>query len=193
MICLNDKSEPVSIDPQNVYFAFADGRLSYDCISCGAQCCRGKGYLLNIETPTELHAQLKETPDLHIFFKFDASKINSSALGVFNMEPECFFLTQDNTCRIHQNMGYEAKPETCRLFPFNNIIRVGGHLVVKPHSGICPLQISESEVADGKSSHTNLLRSIQLRGISAEIPEYKSTKELSIEVYPVNCTETAIE
>jgi lysine-N-methylase len=30
----------------------------------------------------------------------------------------CIFLTEDNLCRIHRDLGESAKPLVCRLFPF---------------------------------------------------------------------------
>ncbi len=34
-----------------------------------------------------------------------------------------FFLTAENRCSVEERAGHDAKPETCRLFPFNNILR----------------------------------------------------------------------
>ncbi len=37
----------------------------------------------------------------------------------------CFFLEQDGTCRIHNTLGYEAKPEGCKAFPLH-VAQVAG-------------------------------------------------------------------
>jgi lysine-N-methylase len=38
----------------------------------------------------------------------------------------CVFLSEEGRCRIHERMGYEAKPLPCRLFPFV-LIPAGDH------------------------------------------------------------------
>src|SRR5262245_62826 len=38
----------------------------------------------------------------------------------------CVFLSEDGRCRIHERLGYEAKPLPCRLFPFV-LVPVGDH------------------------------------------------------------------
>lgn len=37
----------------------------------------------------------------------------------------CFFLGEDQRCRIHQKLGYDAKPEGCRAFPLH-VTQVAG-------------------------------------------------------------------
>lgn len=41
------------------------------------------------------------------------------------VEGRCFFLDEDNRCRIHGRLGYEAKPEGCKGFPLL-VSRVAG-------------------------------------------------------------------
>ena len=41
------------------------------------------------------------------------------------VDGRCFFLAEDNRCRIHTELGYEAKPEGCKAFPLH-LAEVGG-------------------------------------------------------------------
>lgn len=41
------------------------------------------------------------------------------------VDGRCFFLDQDKRCRIHNELGYDAKPEGCKAFPLH-FIEVGG-------------------------------------------------------------------
>jgi hypothetical protein len=35
---------------------------------------------------------------------------------------KCFFLNQDNSCRIQTQFNYDSKPEVCKNFPYNEVI-----------------------------------------------------------------------
>jgi hypothetical protein len=117
----------VDIAVANVLFAFADGRWSYDCVACGAQCCRGHGYALN--GARELEAQLSASTALHLFVSADKAGL-FQAYQVRNLPPACFMLTKDGRCATHVTHGFAAKPETCRLFPFNQFGLLGDYLIV---------------------------------------------------------------
>ena len=46
------------IPPESFYFAFVDGALSYDCVTCGAKCCHGLG--LGMSKSAEMPGLLKK-------------------------------------------------------------------------------------------------------------------------------------
>jgi Fe-S-cluster containining protein len=152
-------------DPARVFFAFASGRLTYDCIACGAKCCRGFGY--GTATRTELQMQLTKRPYLRFFVHTSPESPESSHIG--NCPPACFFLAKDGRCQIQREDGYESKPETCRLFPFNDLRTVGDYLIVSPHSSLCPLRVVPAESFDSRSGHEALLETMSARGISNDV------------------------
>lgn len=61
----------------------------------------------------------------------------------------CWMLKPDGLCAIETDHGYEKKPHTCRLFPFNRIFQVGEVRVVDFNSKICPLQ-DAADARDGQ-------------------------------------------
>jgi hypothetical protein len=91
-------------------------------------------------------------------------------VGVSNCAPGCFFLSDDGLCEIQVKHGYAAKPETCRLFPFNQLRRYGKYLMVRPHSSLCPLQVVRGPSLSDSSEHLALLDAMSLHEISAAIP-----------------------
>lgn len=151
---------------EDVYFAFATGRFDYDCVTCNAKCCRGHGYLTSVGK--ELVSQMKMRAGLPLFLEATSGQ-QAHQYEVRNCSPGCFFLSENGLCDVHATHGYDAKPETCRLFPFNNIIRVGKFLVVAPHSELCPLQIVSPNLVAERSNHTALLASLGAQGIGAPI------------------------
>lgn len=159
---------------ENVYFAFGSGRLTYDCQSCGAVCCRGHGYFLEDGPP--LHEQLRRRL-LPLFATVAGAP--SRGVIVHNAAPGCFFLDGQGRCQIHVESGYERKPETCRLFPFNQLYRLGTYLVVLPHESLCPLQIVESSEGSAKSNHGVLLEAMASQGVYHHIPEVTTTGDFA--------------
>lgn len=152
-----------------VYFAFPSGCFTYDCVTCGATCCRGHGYVLN--TANEVDEHLAREPLLQLFVQRSVDgREASSSLQINNCPPACFFLTNDGLCDLQQKWEYAAKPETCRLFPFNSIRSVGRYLLVAPHHGLCPLQVLPRGRSDPKSRHDVLLREMQTKGVSTAVP-----------------------
>ncbi|MCC7002388.1 MAG: YkgJ family cysteine cluster protein [Gemmatimonadaceae bacterium] len=167
-IQLHAGSARVDVRTEDVYFAFPDGHLDYDCQSCGATCCRGHGYLVQIGR--ELNAQLRAHPASRMFM-VDASDRGPRAFQMKNCPPGCFFLQEDLRCRIHAEHGYGAKPETCRLFPFNHVRRVGSTLIVRPHPSLCPLAVTPPGTRSERSSHAELLASFAQFGLAAIVPQ----------------------
>ncbi len=57
-------------------------------------------------------------------------------LGLRVAEGGCVFLRSDNLCRVHVELGVDAKPATCRRYPFNLVATPAGVRVATPHR--CP-------------------------------------------------------
>lgn len=167
VIRLRSAVPPQALAAGDVYFAFPSGRLSYDCVSCNATCCRGHGYELGSDP--EIRQQLAMRRSLPLFL--DRRSSISEGFAVSNCAPGCFFLLPDGRCEIHATAGHDAKPETCRLFPFNNLRRLGKTLIVAPHPSLCPLRVTPAGVSDALSDHRALFDGMSRSGISAVIAE----------------------
>lgn len=158
-----EQGAPVFPRWQRVYYAFESGRFSYDCASCKAACCRGHGYALS--AGAELQLQLRERPAVAAFLE---TLDGGPQVRVYNCPPACFFLTESGKCSIHQTHGANAKPETCRLFPFNKFVQVGTTLVVAPNLELCPLHVVPRGDRNPLSDHT-LLQEQLAQGVQAFI------------------------
>lgn len=157
---------PAIVDVNHVYFAFASGRLSYDCVSCGSKCCRGFGYLARVGG--EIERQFASRRSLPVFAV--RSPKESYGININNSAPGCFFLTADGLCEVHASDGFDAKPETCRLFPFNYLRRIGKYLIVRPHQYLCPLEIAPAGSYSRGSDHESLFDAMSSQGIAASVP-----------------------
>ena len=166
-ISIREGTEGREISGDRVFFTFASGRLAYDCVTCQATCCRGHGY--NVNSTDELRRQIENAPGLALFVDSPLNVQDARLYHVGNCPPSCFFLTEGNLCRIHQEHGYQAKPETCRLFPFNDLLLFGSYLVVRPHASLCPLQILPADVKSTLSDHDQLLETMSLKGIATPV------------------------
>jgi hypothetical protein len=91
------------------------------------------------------------------------------AYKVKNCPPSCFFLDANSRCAIHAVEGHAAKPETCRLFPFNYLRWVDGHLVVAPHLNLCPLRVVDGEELSEQSLHEVLFEGMVAQGVGASL------------------------
>src|SRR4030095_8712740 len=69
------------------------------------------------------------------------------AITAFNPRDRCWFLADDGLCRIEVEDGRDAKPASCRLFPFNRVFRIGSYTVVDYNSVICPLTVGTDGIA----------------------------------------------
>lgn len=169
-IVLQSARFPGEIDPKNIYFAFASGRFAYDCVACSAKCCRGFGY--RVDVGRELAAQTRSHPAIEVFVdRVQEGVFNQVA--VRNCPPECFFLNENGLCEVQVRDGFDAKPETCRLFPFNNIRRIANYLVIGPHPELCPISVLPSGSVSLMSSHPELIRQIGST-IGQELPPMKA-------------------
>jgi hypothetical protein len=167
-IVIHSDRPPSQIDWERVYFAFPSGVFSYDCATCGAQCCRGHGYTVNGHR--ELQPQIQTHAEVRFFL--DPCDALATHYHMQNFAPGCFFLTGDRRCRIQIDRGFDAKPATCRFFPFNGLFRLGTHLVVVPHSQLCPIDVVTPGTS-GYSNHGALLRTLSAFGIDDHVHELR--------------------
>jgi hypothetical protein len=167
-IVIHSQQPSLSVDSDHVYFAFPTGAFSYDCVSCGSQCCRGHGYAINGKR--ELQPQLETHSEVRFFL--DPCDALATHYHVQNLAPGCFFLASDGRCSIQTQHGFAAKPGTCRFFPFNGLSRVGRYLVVVPHSQLCPLQVV-SPGSSALSSHEELLQVLSASGVDDHVREVR--------------------
>ena len=96
----------------------------FTCQSCG-DCCRGE-WLIGVDDAA--HAALKDVdwprldPALGAGEKFTRLPLPlaSGEHMTFARAPSgaCVFLTGANRCGIHEHLGYGAKPQVCREFPY---------------------------------------------------------------------------
>jgi Fe-S-cluster containining protein len=98
----------------------------WDCHQCGV-CCRGSIVPLSDEDLARLKSQnWEEHPDL----KGAAVVQRESWLGreyrlAHRADGSCVFLLPDGLCRIHKELGFDAKPLICRIFPLQVVPRDG--------------------------------------------------------------------
>jgi lysine-N-methylase len=101
---------------------------NWDCHTCGT-CC--KEYIVTItdEERRKIDAQgWEQDPvigDRPLFTKSGPWWRRRYHLN-HRSDGSCVFLTENGRCRIHERLGYEAKPLPCRLFPFV-LVPAGDH------------------------------------------------------------------
>ncbi len=103
---------------------------AFSCTMCGG-CCGGhnvgpvsKPVLEALEPHLEsLAAEIGTEQSL--FATLPVSEVHERAI-CRSSGGSCVFLKEDNTCRIHANLGAEYKPEPCRLFPYEFKATPGG-------------------------------------------------------------------
>jgi Fe-S-cluster containining protein len=162
-ILLHSTNPPTVVDARHVHFTFSSGRFGYDCATCKAQCCRGNGYALL--GGREIASQVSVRPAVRFFLELVPNRTDEYL--VKNCPPTCFFLDKKGWCSIQTSQGYAAKPEICRLFPFNYIRKVGPYLVVSPHPKLCPLQILPGGTSSDHSRHESLHEGMAFQGLRA--------------------------
>lgn len=156
---------PIHVSRDAVYFAFGDGTLEYDCQTCNAQCCRGHGFLLH---HNEFDKTLQLKPAVAWFSELPTSQ-NAEIVQIRNCPPACFFLDRNGRCDVQVQYGFDAKPETCRLFPFNEFRVLGDQLIVSPHRTLCPLSLVRSGGSSVLSEHNRLWEAMTASGINSRI------------------------
>ena len=132
-----------------VYFTWPDRRFRYECRGCGA-CCKGHGIGLDV-TAGQLVQLVARRPEITAFLRR-----RGDAITAFNPRDRCWFLADDGMCKVEVEDGRDAKPASCRLFPFNRVFRIGAYTVVDYNSVICPV----FSVADDGITHAEVLAEI---------------------------------
>ena len=105
-----------SPDPASVLHFSSTQR--YDCIQCGRSC--QAGWDIAVEEPVRQRLE-GHVLTLRVIQERGAALLEKKQGYVLNMTPEnprCGFLEPDLLCGIHRHLGVEAKPNTCRLFPY---------------------------------------------------------------------------
>lgn len=134
---------------ERIYFTWPDRRFKYECRGCGT-CCKGHGIGIDV-AGGQLVQLLARRPALTAFLRR-----RGDAITAFNPRDRCWFLASDGLCQIEVDDGRDAKPASCRLFPFNRVFRIGSHTVVDYNSVICPLHV----VDDGGITHAEIAAEI---------------------------------
>lgn len=105
-----------------VYFTWPDQRFRYECRGCGA-CCKGHGIGLDLAAG-QLVQLVQRRPEITAFLRR-----RGDAITAFNPRDRCWFLADDGMCKVEVEDGRDAKPASCRLFPFNRVFRIGAYTV----------------------------------------------------------------
>lgn len=96
----------------------------WSCHQCGV-CCRGSIVPLSAEDVARLKAQnWEQNPD----FRGTPVMVRESWLGhdyrlAQREDGSCVFLMPNGLCRIHKELGFDAKPLVCRMFPLQVVPR----------------------------------------------------------------------
>ena len=177
-------------DRKRFYFTFPDKVFSYECRGCGA-CCKGLGIGLD-GSGGQVDGLIERYPQIIPFLRK-----RGLAWTAFNPRGGCWFLDQQGLCAIERDHGRDAKPASCRLFPFNRVFRLGEHTIVDYNSVICPLRAvpADAPAADigssGRVSHGDIRAEIEsiadpavigtaLPGVKAEEGQRFVTRERAI-------------
>jgi lysine-N-methylase len=92
----------------------------WSCHQCGV-CCRGSIVPLSAEDVARLEAQKwQEQPEFQHVATTAAYPGGGRQLAK-RPDGACVFLRDDGLCRIHKELGFEAKPLVCRMFPLQLI------------------------------------------------------------------------
>jgi lysine-N-methylase len=96
----------------------------WDCHQCGV-CCRGSVVPLSAEDVARLESQKwQERPE----YQDTPVMVRESWLSheyrlAHRDDGSCVFLMADGLCRIHKELGFDAKPLVCRMFPLQIVPR----------------------------------------------------------------------
>lgn len=146
----------------DLYLTFPDGVFHYSCKECNAFCCRGYGFAGSVKREM-----------LPLFARYPAIQSMAAKRAgdfVFFSTPAsgCILLGSDNTCRVENELGKDAKPSICRLFPFNSFARLGKTVIVSPHF-LCPLGVRFPPRPDSvEGSHSRVEAAIRASGVLNE-------------------------
>lgn len=98
----------------------------WDCHHCGI-CCRGSLVPLYDEDLARLRSQKwDEHPEFRNTTVIVRNQFSKNAFRLAHRaDGSCVFLSDQGLCRIHSELGYEAKPTICRVFPLQLVPRNG--------------------------------------------------------------------
>lgn len=104
-----------------VQLAVPEGQM-YSCRRCG-WCCRGWRILVEPDDRDRLLARdwAQDSPRLRGVPLFEEQRLPGQlqpSIQIAKLKGRCVFLEEDNLCLIHKVLGEQAKPFTCRRFPF---------------------------------------------------------------------------
>ena len=98
----------------------------WSCHQCGV-CCRGSVVPLSADDVARLQAQKwEDRPE----FRGRPVMVRQAWLGheyrlAQRPDGSCVFLDSDGLCKIHKELGFDAKPLVCRMFPLQVVPRDG--------------------------------------------------------------------
>jgi hypothetical protein len=142
-----------------LYFAFPDGVFHYVCAECTALCCRGQGFAGSLK---------REMPALMALYPALGSAVVSRQASMVTFGTpagRCFFLDQDNLCRIERDHGKDLKPGVCSLFPFNAFMRIGEVVSIRPHF-MCPIRLQvPARPGEVEGTHTAIDAAARASGL----------------------------
>jgi hypothetical protein len=114
-----------------IFLAFPDGGLRYDCRACDQRCCK-TGVLPLF--PNERESIVRQHPALEL-----VAPGHADGVALFSTPCSgCWFLA-DGRCTLAD--GAHLRPQACTLYPWNVFGRLGNALVVAPHP-LCPLTVA---------------------------------------------------
>jgi hypothetical protein len=147
--------------------AFIDGSLDYSCSTCPTNCCKGIGFGGIEQGP--ISTLIDNHPELLPW-------IQSREKGFIMLgtpQSGCFFLDNDGLCRIELTSGRSAKPTLCIMFPFNQLGRIGNHLIVRPYFRCYHLEpVVPPRPGSVAGTHSAILRDLQATGMAKQgLPE----------------------
>lgn len=92
--------------------AVPDKLIQYDCLKCRAQCCHFLNHTskLIISDSTQERIE-KDHPEVSPFLN------QQDGIHFLTTSKRCWFL-KNSSCQLHQESGFESKPEQCKLYPF---------------------------------------------------------------------------
>lgn len=154
----------------------------FTCAECGRCCRRGTVAVTSREAESYRQAGAER------WFRDSNTEPPGPSIDVFEPIPEhaalfrvrkrsdgaCGFLSPEGRCRIHEEMGADRKPLTCRLFPFQ--FHPANNDVVVSASFACPTVIASRGAT--LASQKRELQVLQTAW-SREFPEAAATVELS--------------
>ncbi len=150
-----------------LFFAFADNALSFDCADCDQRCCKTGGLsllggerdvLMRCHPALELVApshtgpvEVFHTPKSGCWFLYDKA---------------CGFLVMGTDTLKEAPLVKGPRPMACALYPFNSFALLDEVLVVLPH-GLCPLKV----VPQGQGvQHEVLAQELSQLGAAGDVP-----------------------